>query len=111
MSIQKTTEREAILDEAICNSRRIPVIDLVPLYSVGTWDTYAQAYTPQIGLSKSFNLTRAELKTAIRELRAGGYSVHRYGNTEAGHDNNDTAVLIERTDGVDERDIREQWKR
>ena len=34
-----------------------------PLYSVGTWDTDKQAYTPQRGLSvPSFNITLAQLR-------------------------------------------------
>ena len=32
------------------------------LYSVGTWDTEAQAYTPQAGMKPSFNLTLTELR-------------------------------------------------
>lgn len=79
-------------------------------YSIGTWDTDAQAYTPQVGVP-AFNLTRAQLVLAIRELRDCGYTVHRFGNIAAGHDDNDGAVLIERTDGMTEAEILERWKR
>lgn len=82
-----------------------------PLFSVGTWDTDLQAYAPQVGVTKSLNMTRAELKTAIRELRALGYTAHRFGNCRDGHEDNDWTVLIERTDGMEPRKILESWER
>lgn len=81
-----------------------------PLYSIGTWDTELQAYTPQIDVP-AFNLTRAELVKSIRLLRDCGYSVHRFGNCRDGHEDNDTAVLIERTDGMPESEIMKGWER
>lgn len=82
-----------------------------PLYSIGTWDTELQAYTPQIGVPKSFNLTLAELRQAVRLLRRRlGYSCHRQ-RFEGEYDNNDWTVLIERTDGASEAEIIEGWKR
>ena len=81
-----------------------------PLYSIGTWDTFEQAFTPQSEVP-ALNLTRKQLVQSIRMLRTHGYTAHRYGNTDAGHDDNDTAVLIERTDGMNEAEILESWKR
>lgn len=82
------------------------------LYSVGTWDTDRQAYTPQRGLSvPAFNITLAQLRIAIRELRKKGYSVHRYRDEDGQHEDNDWAVLIERTDGKSWREIRRSWNR
>jgi hypothetical protein len=84
-----------------------------PLYSVGTWDCEKQAYTPQKGLSvPSFNITLAQLRQAVRELRRRlGYSCHRYRDSDGDHDDNDWAVLIERTDGAPWREIRKGWRR
>ncbi len=81
------------------------------LYSVATWDSDLQAYTPQVGLTHSFNLTIAELRQAVRELRACGYSVHRKRALDGSYDDNDASVLIERTDGKSEADILESWWR
>ena len=82
------------------------------LYSVGTWDTDAQAYTPQLGLSlPSFNINRGQLRQAMKELRKMGYSVHRYRDSEGNHDENDWCVLIERTDGKSPAEILNNWKR
>jgi hypothetical protein len=81
------------------------------LYSVGTWNTDEQAYTPQAGLKNCLNITRAELRTRIGALRCMGYSAHRKGNVRDGHDDNDWTVLIERTDGKPKSEILEDWKR
>lgn len=76
-----------------------------PLYSVGTWDMDAQAYTRQDGLSvPSENVPFRMLFTIYRELRAMGYSCFRHAHREEfngnlSHDDNDAFVLIERTDG------------
>ncbi len=68
-----------------------------PLYTIRTWDTTEQAYTPQAGLSvASENVPFRTLFTIYRELRAMGYSCYR---EPANHDFNDWCVLIERTDG------------
>lgn len=83
-----------------------------PLYSIGTWDTDRQAYTPQAGLAvPAFNITIWQLRQAIRELRSGGYTVHYVRSASGDHANNDWAVLIERTDGMSERKIRKSWRR
>ena len=85
---------------------------MIALYSVGTWDTDIQAYSPQDGLSvTSFNVPRAVLIMIIRELRSRGYSCHRFRDADGGHEDNDWSVIIERTDGLPEDDIRERWKR
>lgn len=85
---------------------------MTPLYSVGTWDTDRQAYTPQRRLSvPSFNMTLGQLRTALRELRAMGYSCHRYRDEDGDHWDTDTSVLVERTDGKPWREIRRDWNR
>ena len=82
------------------------------LYSVGSWDTDIQAYSPQEGLSvPSFNVPLAVLVKIIRELRTMGYSCHRFRDADGGHEDNDWSVLIERTDGKPEEKIREEWRR
>jgi hypothetical protein len=82
------------------------------LYSVGTWDAEAQGYTPQIGVDRSFNITRGELRRALKRLRELGYSAHRLRDEGGdGHYDNDTDVLVERTDGESETKILERWKR
>jgi hypothetical protein len=84
-----------------------------PRYSIGTWDTDRQAYTPQRGLSvPSFNCTLAQLRQAVRELRRKlGYSAHRFRDPDGDHEENDWCVLIERTDGKSWREIRKGWDR
>lgn len=71
-----------------------------PLYSIGTWDTEEQAYTPQIGLTvPCINVPWRTLLQVLRELKRMGYSCHRLRDPEGTHDSNDWAVLVERTDG------------
>lgn len=85
---------------------------MTPLYSVSTWDTERQAYTPQRGLTvPSFNITLAQLRQAIRDLRRLGYSAHRFRDSDGNYDHNDWSVLIERTDGQCWKAIMRQWKR
>jgi monomeric isocitrate dehydrogenase len=85
---------------------------VAPLYSVGTWDARKEAYTPQAGLSvPAFNITLAQLRQAMRELREMGYSCHRYRDSNGNYENNDWAVLIERTDGECWKIIRRGWNR
>lgn len=74
---------------------------MTPLYSIGTWDTDEQAYTPQAGLSfPSQNVPWRTLLNVVRELKSMGYSCHRYRDADGGYDDNDWCVLIERTDGA-----------
>ena len=76
-----------------------------PSYSIGTWNTFRQAFTPQRGLSvPSFNITRSQLRQAMKELRRMGYE-------DGTHEDNDPFVLIERTDGKHWKEIRKGWKR
>jgi hypothetical protein len=83
-----------------------------PLYSIGTWDTYKQAFTAHHNLSvPAFNITRSQLRQAIRELRQRGYSVHRYRDSDGEHWDSDPSVQIERTDGKPEKEIRKGWRR
>jgi hypothetical protein len=82
------------------------------LYSVATWDSETQAYTPQKGLSvPSSNITQAQLRQAARELRSMGYSAHRRRDADGSYDDSDWAVMIERTDGAPEEQIRSGWRR
>lgn len=81
-----------------------------PRYSVGTWDTELEAFTPQAGVP-AFNLTIHQLRQSLRDLRQCGYSAHRFRDPDGEHDDNDTSVLVERTDGMNEAEILENWKR
>jgi hypothetical protein len=88
------------------------------LYSVATWDTNKQAYTPQCGLSvPSFNITLSQLRVALKELRQMGYTAHRVrhaigtdGFEDYDHDS-DPSVLVERTDGKHWKEIMKDWRR
>lgn len=80
------------------------------LYSVGTWDPDEQAYTPLVEVP-SFNIALWDLRRAIKHLREIGYSAHRTRDHLGGHDDNDWAVLIERTDGKCSEEIMQEWKR
>jgi hypothetical protein len=84
-----------------------------PLYSVGTWDMDAQAYTPHIGLTvPSVNVPWRGLLAVLRELRSvWGYSCHRRRDASGEHDDNDWSVLVERTDGAAEAEILDGWRR
>ncbi len=71
-------------------------------YTVRTWDTDLQAYTPQVGLSLPWRgLTLWQLRRALQELRTMGYTAHRRRHFFCGewdHSDNDYAVLVERAD-------------
>jgi hypothetical protein len=85
---------------------------MTALYSVATWDTERQAYTPQRGLTvPSFNITLAQLRQAVRDLRQLGYTAHRTRGSDGSYDDNDLDVLIERTDGKCWKAIMRAWKR
>jgi len=83
------------------------------LYSIGTWDTHAQAYTPQEGLSvPCVNVPLPIMRQVIRELRREyGYGAYRQRDSNGNYDTNDWAVLVERTDGMSEAEVLEGWKR
>jgi hypothetical protein len=86
-------------------------VDTEARYSVGTWDTDAQAYTPQDGVP-AFNLTLSQLLGSLRMLRRRcGYSAHRRRDEDGGHEDNDWSVLVERTDGEPEAEILKAWRR
>ncbi len=73
---------------------------MIALYSVGTWDTDTQAYTPQAGLTvPSVNVPWRTLLQVMRQLRGMGYSAHRRRDAAGEHEDNDWCVLVERTDG------------
>ena len=95
---------------AICPRCHDDHSECKPRYSVGTWDGDEQAYTPQIGVP-AFNLTVHELRQSMRMLVNCGYSVHRRRDSYGSYDDNDTSVLIERTDGMTEAQIRRGWER
>lgn len=98
--------------ENVASMDSVELLSARPLYSVGTWDTDKQAYTPQRGLSvPSFNINREQLRIAMKELRAMQYSCHRYRAEDGTYDDNDWCVLIERTDGKHWKDIRRGWNR
>jgi hypothetical protein len=82
------------------------------IYSIGTWDTEVQAFTPQDGLTvPSLNIEKSVLREALRQLRREhGYPGYRF-RDENGDYHSDWAVLIERTDGMSEAEILEGWKR
>jgi hypothetical protein len=83
-----------------------------PLYSVGTWDMDAQAYTPQDGLTvPCVNVPWRVLLQVLRELRSMGYSCHRRRDAHGEHDDNDWSVMVERTDGFTGAEILEGWRR
>lgn len=82
------------------------------LYSIGTWDTDACGYTPQVGLSlHPLNVPWTGLLQICRELCRMGYSCHYRRDPDGSHTDNDPTVLIERTDGESEAVILKQWER
>jgi hypothetical protein len=88
-----------------------PQVGSVPLYSVGTWDCDSQAFTPQAGLlGPSINITKQELRRRLKELRRLGYPCDRVRWPDGSRDS-DPYVLVERTDGADEKEVLESWKR
>lgn len=85
---------------------------MTPLYSIGTWCTDTQAYTPQAGLSRSpINCGWRDLLQICRELCQMGYSCHYRRDTNGDHGDNDPSVLIERTDGMAPEEIFKSWER
>lgn len=80
-----------------------------PLYSVGTWDIDRQAYTPQT--RPWANMSLAQLRRALKQLRKHGYTCHRYRDEDRAHRDTDPFVLVERTDGEAPTKILERWKR
>ncbi len=67
-------------------------------YSIRTWDMDLQAFTPQNGIEKWEGLTLWELKSALRDLQELGYTCHRRRDKYGFRDDNDTSVLVERSD-------------
>ncbi len=83
-----------------------------PLYSVGTWNTDLQRFSPQRGLTvPSFNITLHQLRQAMRDLKRLGYSCHRFRDPDGEHEDNDPWVMVERTDGKHWKDIMREWSR
>lgn len=90
----------------------MPDTERLPLYSVGTWDSELDCYTPQAGVP-AFNLTLNQLRASLRMLRNCGYSAHRVRSVWDGEVDwdSDSYVLVERTDGMSEAEILERWER
>lgn len=85
---------------------------MTPLYSVGTWDTDLQAFTPHEGLDLPiFNITKWQVKAVLCKLRQFGYSCHRPRDVDGEHWDSDPSVLVERTDGMPEEEILQGWLR
>ena len=86
---------------------------MTPLYSIGTWDTSKQCFSPHPGLP-AYNLTREKLVAVIRRLRKINYSCHRIRErvnlVHTGDVDSDPSVIIQRTDGISKRKILKQWK-
>lgn len=82
-----------------------------PLYSIGVWDMDDEAYIPALSSKESLNIDRRELRRQMKHLRACQYTVHRKRGFSGDHDDNDTSVYIERTDGKPAAEILEGWKR
>lgn len=77
-----------------------------PLYSIGTWDTDLQSFTPQSDQESPWlNIDRVQLRTAMRELRDKGYQCHYQQDGD-----NDSSVMIERTDGIPEEEVLRRWR-
>jgi len=65
-------------------------------YRITTWDYDAQDYTKQIGMTNpSQNVDLSGLRKAVQELRAMGYSCHRYRDAYGDYES-DSAVFVER---------------
>ena len=86
-------------------------MNAIRLYSIGTFDTNTQSFSPQESVP-AFNLTRNELVASMRMLQDRGYPCHRYGNSSTDDiRDSDWSVLIERTDGKSESEILKGWER
>ena len=82
------------------------------LYSVGTWGTDAQAFTPQAKLGLPWlNIPLWTLKRVLQRLKTMGYGCYRFGGPEFRDDDNDPFVMVERTDGKSKSAVLESWKR
>lgn len=81
-----------------------------PRYSIGTWDSDLQRYTPQIGVP-SIGLTRKQLVESMRMLQGMGYSCHRTGNMSQVVRDSDPSVLIERSDDLSSTERMTNWER
>jgi hypothetical protein len=84
-------------------------------YCIGTWDTEQQAFTQHPELPW-YALTRRELVAVMRELQQCGYTCHRVryrdpDGTLTDESDSDVSVLIERTDGRTQQQVREDWRR
>lgn len=81
-------------------------------YSIGTWDTNKQAYTPQPECrTPCINVDIHGLRRHLRELRdEHGYGADRVRFDDGTHDS-DWSVLVERTDGESLDEILKTWER
>lgn len=83
-----------------------------PRYSIGTWDSEQQAYTPQTDdLNRWINVDWQGLLRALRELKnEWGEDPYRVRFADGSRDS-DWRTLVERTDGKTLPEILEQWQR
>ncbi len=81
-----------------------------PLYSIGTWDSKYQKFSPQPGTTTPWlNVDIHGLRRHLKELRTKGYSCHRFKCPETGYVDSDPSVLVERTDGKPAAAILNSW--
>ena len=68
---------------------------MTPLYTVRTWDSDLEDFTPHDAQSQ--NITLWQVRSVLRDLRRLGYSCHRVRMPHGGYDS-DPSVLVERVD-------------
>lgn len=111
----KCTDRAAYTFLGLCVRRGLLVrikrgLYSVPLYSIGTWDTEANAYTLQEGLEDvSVNVDRHQLRRTLHALRGRMYGAWR--RRYDGDYESDPMVMVERTDGKPLEEILVGWER
>lgn len=81
-----------------------------PLYSVGTWDSEAQGFTPQEQFTRCLNVPLWSVRRILRDLRRMGYGAYRF-RCSNGQYESDPMIMVERTDGMTETEILEMWTR
>ena len=69
-----------------------------PLYTILTYDWEISEYTPQEGLSvPCINVPLHTMRQVLKELRDCGYTCHRRRGPDGNYDDNDSSVLVKRT--------------
>lgn len=68
-----------------------------PRYDVTTWDMELKQFTPQEGMvAPTQGITKWQIRTALRELKKGGYDCHRVRFSDGSY-SSDFSVLVERS--------------